>query len=72
MNDSSSYGSDEDGVMCHFSGFRLKCRTQWAVYIKEEIYLMYISLETIRGKEISSFKVGSRRLDFLLEFSPTC
>lgn len=29
---------------------------------KEEIYFMYIILETIKGKEIPSFKVGSRNL----------
>lgn len=42
--------------------FWLEFKTQWAVNFKEEIYFMYIILETIKGKEIPSFKVGSRNL----------
>lgn len=42
--------------------FLLEFKTQWAVNSKEEIYFMYIILETIKGKEIPSFKVGSRNL----------
>lgn len=42
--------------------FRLEFKTHWAVYFKEEIYVMDIILETIKRKEIPPFKVGSRNL----------
>lgn len=36
------------------SWFWLECKTQWAVYFKEEIYFTYIILEIIKWKEIPS------------------